>query len=146
MSFVMKCLSIIVLVFGVIGALASPLTVFSTLLNAVIGFGMLYSVGEMLSLMGKIHDAEKDMAKTQKENSDLLKALIQEKEQKLSPDNKENPERMAKQEEVHEKSCDYGTGKAITVDETTIKCPSCGKLQKGDRTFCYYCGMKFEGK
>lgn len=56
MPFFMKFLASIVLVFGVIGALVSPIMLFSSLLSAVIGFGLLYSVGEIISLLRKIND------------------------------------------------------------------------------------------
>ena len=29
-------------------------------------------------------------------------------------------------------------------DERMIKCPSCGQIQKKDRTWCYNCGQKFD--
>lgn len=56
MPFFMKFLAVIVLVFGVICALASPLMMISNLISAVIGFGLLYSVGEIISLLRKIND------------------------------------------------------------------------------------------
>ena len=144
MSLFMKFLAVVVLIFGVIAAIASPLMIFSTLLDSVIGFGVLYIVGEMISLMKKIRDAEKDAEKSQKETNDILQTIIQAGEKKISPVTNETEKEEVTQEKVQENGFDFGSGKAIKIDDTTIKCPFCGKLQKEDRSFCFYCGARFE--
>lgn len=148
MSLFMKCLAVVVLILGVIGAIVYPLTLFSVLLETCIGFGLLYSFGEMLSLLQKIRDTAKEAGKGQKETNDMLRTIIQAREQNIASADKEpakdEPKEEKKQEKAPEKGCEYVSGKAIKVDENTIKCPFCGKLQKEDRSFCFYCSAKFE--
>ena len=118
----------------------------SSLIPYGIAGGMMLCLAELFSNLQSIADSLKSM-RVMGDKEELLfvnnAATTEASKAQIDPQNS-NP--TTKYQMPVTEAQAPGEGAPIILDGDFMKCPSCGQVQKKDRSICYSCGFKFKNQ